>query len=42
VAPENIVLTGQKDFFYRLVGWEELNDIEIETSLWYWKKHEKG
>lgn len=24
------------------VGWEELNDIEIETSLWYWNNHEKG
>jgi hypothetical protein len=24
------------------VGWKELNDIEIEASLWYWKKHEKG
>jgi hypothetical protein len=26
----------------RNFGWKELNDIEIEASLWYWKKHEKG
>jgi hypothetical protein len=24
------------------IGREELNDIEIEASLWYWNKHEKG